>query len=161
MKARATHLNRILRPIFHKAESGFTVTIQALYYVLLLFAFFALIYDFGNVGYVQSIASNAVRVAAQDAAKDIDPLVFLDTQEVRLSSGALGRAQDVVNGMTGGLVHVDSISVNSLEKRDVIVVKGTATADLPVIGSLFGFSTINIPLEAYAEPAYGISEEGQ
>lgn len=144
-----------------RAESGFSITIQGLYYTMLLFIVFALIFDFGNVGYVQSIGSNAVRVAAQDAAKDIDPNVFLDTQEVRLATGALGRAQDVVDGMTNGLVSIDSISVNSLQTRDVIVVRGTATADLPVLNSLFGFAPVAIPLEAYAEPAFGIEEEGQ
>ncbi len=150
-----------LRNLQRKAESGFTVTIQALYYTIILFMFFALIYDFGNVGYVQSIGGNAVRVAAQDAAKDIDPLVFLETQEIRLAGGATGRAQTVVNGLTGNRVRIDSVSVNSLQTRDVIIVRATATANLPVIGSLFGFSTIDIPLEAYAEPAFGIEEEGQ
>jgi len=155
-----THSRRP-RQLLRNAESGFTVTIQAMYYTVLLFMFFALIYDFGNVGYVQSISSNAVRVAAQDAAKNIDPNVFLDKQEVRLNAGALGQAQSVVNGMTGGLVKIDNVAIQSLQKRDVIVVRATATAQLPIIGSLFGINSVQIPLQAFAEPASGIQTEGQ
>lgn len=153
--------NAGIRAFLKKAESGFTITIQSIFYVYLMFFFFALVYDFGNVGYVQTIASNAVRVAAQDAAKEIDVQTFLDTQEVRLSTDALNRAQDVVNGMTGGKVTITSIAVNSLKYRDVIVVRGTATAQMPIIGSVFGINDVQIPLEAYAEPAFGISFEGQ
>ena len=154
---RLPHLQRMRR----SAESGYTITIQALYYTLLLFIFFALIYDFGNVGYVQSIGSNAVRMAAQDAAKSIDTNVFLDTQEIRLNGGAVGRAQDVVNGMTGGKVTINNVSVQSLQTRDVIVVEGTARAQMPILGSLFGLWSVDLPLKAYAEPAYGIQLEGQ
>jgi hypothetical protein len=154
-------MNAGIRNLIKKAESGFSITIQAIFYVYLLFFFFALVYDFGNVGYVQTIASNAVRVAAQDAAKEIDIDAFLETQEVRLSADALGRAQNVVNGMTGGRVTIDSVAVNSLQYRDVIVVRGTATAQMPVIGSVFGINAVQIPVEAFAEPAFGISLEGQ
>ena len=151
----------LLRRVFRASESGFTITIQALYYTVLLFMFFALIYDFGNVGYVQSIGNNAVRVAAQDAAKNIDPQVFVDTQEIRLNGDALTDAQNVVNGLTGNKVKINSISVARGQTRDVIMVNATATARLPIIGSLFGINSINLPLVAYAEPAYGIQTEGQ
>lgn len=154
-------MKAVIQSRIRQAESGFTITIQAIYYVFLLFFFFALVYDFGNVGYVQSIASNAVRVAAQDAAKEIDVQFFLDTQEVRLSNDALSRAQAVVNGMTGGKVIVNSVSVNRLQFRDVIVVQATATAQMPVIGSVFGINAVTMPVEAFAEPAFGISFEGQ
>ena len=38
---------------------------------------------------------------------------------------------------------------------------GIAIAALPVLGSLFGLNSVTIPVEAYAEPAYGLSQEGQ
>jgi hypothetical protein len=154
-------MNAGKRSFLKKAESGFSVTIQAIYYVYLLFFFFALVYDFGNVGYVQTIATNAARVAAQDAAKEIDVQTFLDTQEVRLSADALDRAQGVVDGMTAGQVTINSIAVNNLKFRDVIVVRGTATAQMPIIGSIFGINNVQIPVEGFAEPAFGISFEGQ
>ncbi len=144
-----------------QAESGLSVTIQGIYYILLLFTFFAVVYDIGNAGYVATISTNAVRVAAQDAAKHIDELTFIETQEVRLSPDALGRAQDVVNGLTGGKVAILQVKVTSLQKHDVIMILGHAHAALPVMGAVFGIDDVIIPVEAYAEPAYGISLEGQ
>jgi hypothetical protein len=145
------------------AESGFTVTIQAIYYTVLLFIFFGLIYDVGNAGYVATIATNAARMAAQDAAKNVDPQAFLDNQEVRLNDHAKDDAQDLVDRMTNGIVTLTSVDIVNLPSRgvDVIAVKGNAVARMPVLGSLFGFGSLTIPVEAYAEPAYGISEEGQ
>ena len=67
-------------------ESGYTVTVQAIYYVFVLYLFFALIYDFGQAGYVFTVASNAARMAAQDAAKNIDEDIFVIDQEVRFVS---------------------------------------------------------------------------
>ena len=144
-----------------KAESGFDVTIQSIYYILLLFIFFALIFDFGSAGFIATSGNEAMRMAAQDAAKNIDVQAFLDNQEVRLTNDALARAQDLVNGMTGGKVTVTGVSISRLNRRDVIVVQGTAMADMPVLGSLFGLPALPLQVEAYAEPAYGISEEGQ
>lgn len=151
-----------LRQGMRKAESGFfTVTIQAIYYVVLLFLFFALVYDFGGAGYVFTIASNAVRMAAQDAAKNIDVDAFLDDQEIRLSDDAMDRAQDLVNGMAEGHVIITSLSINRMDRRDVIVVEGNVVANMPVLGSMFGLGAITIQVQGYAEPAYGIGEEGQ
>ena len=144
-----------------RAESGLVVTIQAIYYVLLLFAMFALVYDFGAVSYAASIAANSVRVAAQDAAKNIDEEAFINYQTIRLSNDALARAQDVVDGMSGGNVHVTSISITSLKRHEVITIQAQATVELKVLGSLIGLNQATVPVEAYAEPAYGISEEGQ
>jgi hypothetical protein len=156
-----THLNKRMAGLRRRAESGFTVTIQAIYYVLLLFFFFALIFDLGGAGYVYSISSNAVRMAAQDAAKNIDEQAFLTNQEVRLSNDALARAQALVSGMTGGHATITSLTINHQLVRDVIVVRANATASLPVLGSLCGLESVTIPVEGYAEPAYGISREGQ
>jgi hypothetical protein len=144
-----------------RAESGFNVTIQSIYYVFLLFIFLALVFDFGNVGYVSSIASSAAFVAAQDAAKNIDVDAFIEHQEIRLNANALSRAQDIVSGMTDGHVTVSDVSISHLRTRDVIVVRGTAVAALPLLNTVFNMATVSIPIEAYAEPAYGISEEGQ
>jgi hypothetical protein len=145
----------------YRLESGYTVTIQAVYYTVLLFIFFALIFDMGNVGFVFTIASNSARMAAQDAAKNIDLDAFINSQEIRLRPDALDRAQQMVNGMTGGKVSVTELTINHLQTRDVITVKVSAVADMPVLGSLFGLHSVTIPLDAYAEPAYGISAEGQ
>ena len=150
-----------LSQLRRKAESGFDVTIQAIYYILLLFIFFALIFDFGSAGFAATSGNEAMRMAAQDAAKNIDEMAFLNDQEVRLNNDALDRAQDLVTGMTDGNVTVTSVSISRLNTRDVIVVQGTAAADLPVLGSLFGMAPLSIQVEAYAEPAYGISQEGQ
>jgi len=154
-------LRREVKSLVRQAETGLSVTVQAIYYILLLFMFFAVVYDIGNAGNVSVIATNAVRVAAQDAAKHIDEQAFIERQEVRLSSDALGRAQDVVNGLTGGNVTILQVKVTSLQTRDVIMILGHAHAALPVMGAVFGINDVIIPVEAYAEPAYGISLEGQ
>ncbi len=142
-------------------ESGYTVTVQAIYYTVMLFMFFALIYDFGGAGYVATVGNEAARLAAQDAAKHIDQQAFLNTQEVRLSNDALQRAQQLVNSATAGNVQITSITINHLATRDVIAVYGTAKANMPVLGSLFGMPPIYFPIAAFAEPAYGINQEGQ
>jgi hypothetical protein len=144
-----------------KAEAGFTVSIQIIYYTVILFVFFALIYDFGNAGYVATIATNSARLAAQDAAKNIDPDAFINNQEVRLGPDALVQAQTMVADATGGRVKVTDIAVNRLDARDVIAVYASATAEMPVLGSLFGIGSITFPVQAFAEPAYGINQEGQ
>jgi hypothetical protein len=149
------------RRMWQQAESGYTVTVQAIYYVFVLYLFFALIYDFGQAGYVFTVASNAARMAAQDAAKNIDEDIFVIDQEVRLNDGALASAQEVADTMTGGRMTITSLRVSELDARDVIVVQGTAVAHLPILGAAFGMPTISIPVEGYAEPAYGIAEEGQ
>ena len=62
-----------------------------------------------------------------------------------------------------GKVTVTSVRVNPIDERgvDVIAVYATATANMPVLGSLFGLGSITFPIQAFAEPAYGIDEEGQ
>jgi hypothetical protein len=156
-----THLQNCLTTLRRKAESGYTVLVQGIYYSVLLFVFLGLIYDIGNAGYVATIANNAARLAAQDAAKNIDMDAFLNEQEIRLSPDALERAQTLVNGMAGGGVHINSVSISQLAARDVIVVNASAVARMPILGSLFGLGSVNVPVAAYAEPAYGISQEGQ
>ena len=144
-----------------KAESGFTVTIQAIFYIFLLFMFLAFVFDFGLVGYMTSNATSAMRVAAQDAAKNIDEETFINTQEIRLAPDALTVAQQEVTNMTGGSVQVTGLRVSPLETYDVIVVEGSVQCPLPLLGSVFGLQAVVVPLQAYAEPAYGINEEGQ
>jgi len=146
---------------WRRAESGYTVTVQAVYYVSLLFLFFALIYDFGNAGYIYTITSNAARLAAQDAAKNIDEEAFFNDQEVRLSEDALTRAQAVADGITGGQMTVTTVEISRLSERDVIVVRGLATVNLPVLGAVLGLTSVTLGVDGYAEPAYGINEEGQ
>lgn len=156
-----THMASRFSRWTRKAEAGYTVVVQGVYYTVLLFIMFGLIYDIGNAGYVATIANNAARLAAQDAAKNIDYDAFLIDQEIRLSADAVTRAQDLVNGIAGGAVHVDSVTISHLATRDVIMVHARAIARMPVLGSLFGVTSVAIPVDAYAEPAYGISEEGQ
>jgi hypothetical protein len=142
-------------------ESGYTVTVQAIYYTMLLFMFFALIFDFGNAGYVATVATNSARLAAQDAAKNVDQEAFINDQEIRLSPDALTRAQELVSSATKGQVTVTEVTINHLATRDVIAVYASATAQMPVLGSLFGLGAITFPIQAFAEPAYGIDQEGQ
>lgn len=144
-----------------KVESGYTITIQAIFYIFLLFIFLAFVFDFGLVGYLYSIATASMKVAAQDAAKNIDTTVFVNTQQIRLSDGALGIAQQEVTNMSGGKVQVLSLYVSHLATRDVIVITGHVDCPLPLLGSLFGLKMIIVPVQAYAEPAYGINQEGQ
>lgn len=155
------HPRSIIQLWRRKAESGFDISISAIYYVSALFLFFALIYDIGGAGYVYTVASNAARLAAQDAAKNLDMDAFLTNQEVRLGADALTRAQDLVTGMTEGQVTITTLSISRQQSRDVIMVRASVIAQLPVLGSVFGLRSLNIPVEGYAEPAYGIDEEGQ
>ena len=150
-----------MRKLGRKAESGFTVTIQGIFYIFLLFMFLAFVFDFGNVGYLVSIATTSMRVAAQDSAKNIDMETFIDTQEIRLAPDALAQAQQEVSDMAGGAVNVTQVAVNHQVTYDVIVVRGNVNCPLPLLGSVFGLQSVIVPVEAYAEPAYGISEEGQ
>lgn len=144
-----------------RTERGYTVSFQATYYVFLLFLFAGFIYDFGGLGLAVSVAGNATRLAAQDAAKNIDLQTYFDTQEVRLSGDALSVAQNLVGDMTGGRVQVTGVSVNRLAARDVIVVRASTRASMPFLGSVFGFAPVNVAVEAQAEPAFGIAAEGQ
>lgn len=146
-----------------KAEAGFTVTVQIIYYTVILFVFFALIFDFGNAGYVATVATNSARLAAQDAAKNIDPDAFISNQEVLLSPDALIQAQMLVDDATDGKVKVTEVTKKYIEARgvEVIAVYASATAEMPVLGSLFGIGSITFPVQAFAEPAYGIDQEGQ
>jgi hypothetical protein len=144
-----------------KAESGFTISIQSIFYILMLFIFFALIYDFGNVGYAFSMASNVARLAAQDAAKNIDEDTFLNLQEIRLAADALERAQEMVDGMTNSRMVIDTLTISRLQTRDVIMLQAHVVVQLPVLNAALGIDSVTIPIEGYAEPAYGISEEGQ
>ena len=154
---RPNPLNKVKRV----AEAGYTVAVQSIYYTVLIFTFFAFIFDFGNVGYVYTISSNAARLAAQDAAKNIDQQWFIDTQEIRLSPDALTRAQEIVSGMTDGKMTVTEVTISHLDTRDVIILRAASFASLPVLNSLFGMRPVVIPVQAFAEPAYGINEEGQ
>lgn len=144
-----------------KAESGFTVTIQAVFYIFLLFIFLAFVFDFGLVGNLYSIATASMKVAAQDAAKNIDTTDFANTQEIRLSADALAVAQQEVSDMSGGKVQVLSLRISHLDTRDVIVITGHVDCPLPLLRSLFGLQMLIVPVQAYAEPAYGIDQEGQ
>jgi len=141
------------------AEAGYTVAIQSIYYTVLIFTFFAFIFDFGNVGYVYTISSNSARLAAQDAAKNVDMQWFIDNQEIRLSPDALTRAQEFVSGMTDGKMTVTEVSLSP--DKHFITLRAVAYAGLPVLNSLFGLQPVEIPVQAFAQPAYGISEEGQ
>ncbi|MCL4505278.1 MAG: hypothetical protein M1434_12155 [Chloroflexi bacterium] len=146
---------------WRKAEAGYTITFQAVYYTVMLFVFFALIYDFGGLGYTFSVTSNVARLAAQDAAKDVDTSTFVTDQQIRLSPDALTRAQAYVDGMTNGQMTITSLTINHLDTRDVIALEAYTTVNLPVLHSLFGMPPITLWISAYAEPAYGISQEGQ
>jgi len=145
-----------------KVESGYTITIQAVFYIALLFILLAFVFDFGSVGYMTSIATTAMRVAAQDAAKNIDVDLFTNEQEIRLGPNATSRAYEVASEVASGYhVAVLNVSVQSFNTRDVIYVQGHVDIDLPLLGSIFGIKQLIVPVEAYAEPAYGITQEEQ
>ena len=150
-----------LKSVRRKAESGFTITIQSLYYLSLLLIFFALIYDYGNVGYAYTISSNVARLAAHDAVKNIDEQLFIEHQEIRLRPDAIDRAQSFVDTMTNGSMVVTELEISRLEARDVIILRANIVVPTTVLNSVFGIPSVSIPVEAFAEPAYGIIEEGQ
>jgi hypothetical protein len=157
MNRRYTHFISAFKRL---AETGFTVAIQSIYYTMMIFVFFALIFDFGNVGYVYTISSNAARLAAQDAAKDINQDAFINSQLILLNDDAVTRAQDFVSEMTNGKMTIVDVSLSQPDKK-YILVRAMVNANLPVLNSLFGMQPVQIPVQAFAEPAYGINEEGQ
>ena len=142
-------------------ESGYTTIFQATFYTYILFMFLGFVFDFGGVGYGIAIGSNATRLAALDAAKNIDVQHYIDEQGIRLNGNAEQSARDLVNGLTGGKVSVISVSVHDVSAHNVIMVESRATIALPILGSLFGLGPVTIPFMAYAEPAFGIGQEGQ
>lgn len=157
VSAQPSRAQRLLRGV----QSGYTIIFQSTYYTLILYMFLGLVYDFGGVGYALVIANNAVRLAAQNAAKEIDVQTYIDTQEVRLSADAEQTARDTVSGLTDSGVQVTSVTVNSLATRDVVLVQAEVTVGLHILASLFGMRPLTMQIEAYAEPAFGIGEEGQ
>jgi hypothetical protein len=144
-----------------RVESGYTTIFQATFYTYILFMFLGIVYDFGGVGYAIAIGSNATRLAAQDAAKNIDVQHYIDEQGIRLNGNAEQSARNLVSGLTGGKVSVISVSIATVQTHNVITVQSRATIDLPILGSLFGLAPITVPFTAYAEPAFGIGQEGQ
>ena len=157
-----------LRSLRKQAESGVTITIQAIYYIFILFLFFALIYDFGHVAYTASAGRSVAQMAANYAAKAVDYSVFLTNQEVRLNEdGARKGAEEYVNVIAPShgapLIDLDpgSPKVVSVGARDLIKVEGTVKARTPFLGYLFGINDITINVEGYAEAAFGVGSEGQ
>ena len=168
MKRQRPQLRRICQRLRRHAESGVTVSIQSIYYIFILFLFFALIYDFGSVAYTASAARSVAQMAANYAAKAVDSNVFLANQEVRLNEdGARTSAENYVNVIAPGhgAPHIDldagSPKVVSVGPRDLVKVEGSVKARTPFLGYLFGINEIEIQVEGYAEPAFGAGAEGQ
>jgi len=152
------------RQFLRKCESGIDTGFQAIWYIHLMVILLAFVWEFGRLAYIHSICLNAARVAAQDAAKDIDKSKFLSDQVIELKNEAQGNAESKFRELTDISVPVNVELVNAADTGRSRFVH--VTTDVPVklimLGNLFNDQVpVIVHIEAYAEPAYGIDEEIQ
>jgi hypothetical protein len=166
------NMKEFTQKLIRRAENGFGVAVQTIWYSILLFGMMGFVYDMGNVVYVQQVAQNSVIIAADELTKDIDRERFIRYQEVSLRNVNVASAQAVVDGLTSrnlgntGRVVVTSAQLDSTTyyPKSVVVVAATATAHLPVLSALTqmpynGPMSVSIVVNASAEPAFGIDGE--
>jgi hypothetical protein len=159
-------MKKRLQRLIRQAESGVTLSIQSIYYIFILFLFFALTYDFGNVAYTASAGrAAAYAIAYKAAANSLDTSVFLPNQEVRRNEdGARTTAEAAVGEVVAEgmpLIENFDFELRSIGPTDIAVVKGTVDARTPLLGYLFGINVITINVEGYADAPFGAGVEGQ
>jgi hypothetical protein len=162
-------MKKSLQKFIRKCESGMDVTFTAMSYTMLLLALLALVYEFGRLTYISSVSYNAARVAAQEAAKNIDWQLFQSSQEIFFTDQSLVTAQTTYDALTDtvipppipGKFEVYRTKLPNGQKFIRIQVQTMVT--LPVLDSLSlaSIPPVMLTVEAYAEPAYGIDEETQ
>jgi hypothetical protein len=160
------------RKQIRQAEHGFGMSIQTIWYSLLLFMMLGLVYDMGNVVYVQQVAQNSVIIAANELTKNIDQDRLIRYQEVKLTGVNAGAAQTIVDNLaernfgSNGIVNVTNAYVDdtSYYPRSVVVVQASAIARMPVLSALTqlpynGPLNVTLNVQASAQPAFGIDGE--
>ena len=147
---------------FWRDERGQSITIMALFLLPVLLLAVGLLVDLSHVAVGQVRAQDAVDLAAQDAAKELDVGSFTVRQEVRLHPGALQVAQARVREYTGGdWLVLTQLSLFYPDARHVAVyVAGEVEIPTRFLW-LLGIRTITRRVEAIAVPALGITGEGQ
>lgn len=160
-------MKKRLQRLIRRAESGVTLSIQSIYYIFILFLFFALTYDFGNVAYTASAGRAAAYKAAYTAAANsLDWSVFIPNQEVRRNEdgarqGALASVLDAADEGMPLIYDVEAPILRSVGPTDLAVVKGKVDARTPLLGYLFGINVITINVVGVADAPFGASVEGQ
>ncbi len=160
-------MTKRLQRLIRQAESGMTISIQSIYYIFILFLFFALTYDFGNVAYTASAGrAAAYSVAYKAAAGSLDYSVFVPNQEIRRNEdGARTTAlAGVIAAADEGMpliYDLESPILRSVGPTDMAVVRGKVDARTPLLGYLFGINNIVINVEGIADAPFGASVEGQ
>ncbi len=150
-------LRRLLRD-----ERGQSITIMVLFLLPVLLLAVGLLVDLSHVAVGQVRAQDAVDLAAQDAAKELDAGSFVVRQQVRLQPGALQVAQARAREYAGGdWLTVTDLSLIYPDARHVAVyLAGEVEIPTRFMG-LIGIRTITRRVAAVAVPAFGITGEGQ
>jgi molecular chaperone DnaK (HSP70) len=166
-------MKKQFQQLTRRAQTGLGVTYTAMWYTLILFMLFAMVFDFGRVAYISSVSYNAARVAAQEAAKEVDPNRSVYEQEVFLVTQAVhDRGIDTYNLLTDNVIPAplaipDVSSFTTPQGRTFVRVEVKTVAKLAMLNGLLGdlnatlIPPIQLTVEAYAEPSYGIDEELQ
>lgn len=142
-------------------ERGLSLLVQALLVVPILVAIIGLTYDLGAVAIVQARAQDAIDLAAQDAAKELNVGRFTAGQEVTLSQGAVARAQARLAEYSGGQVQLVSARLVKPDPAHTgVFLSGVTVVPTRFLRTL-GVTQITRRVAATAIPAFGIAGEGQ
>jgi hypothetical protein len=145
------------RELLTRAESGFGVTAQGIFYVLLLWMLFGFVFDLGNVLYVSARLRSSVFAAAQDAAKRVDPDVFEREQRLALLPDSASYARDyVVATAPDYLRAVDAQVVTRANNYVYVQVEASANVPMYVL-SVFNVPPAQLSAQARAEAVSGAS----
>jgi len=151
----------ILTARVHSLERGFSVTVQGLFYVVLLWWCFGLIYDLGGAAYLAARLRSAAMTAAQDGAKELDLLEFYRTDGVQLAhDSARARAQITFARQMNGIPCEIDVSVQSGALRDFVVVNARTVAPMRVM-QVFGMHDLTLNARFTAEAVPGIDAQYQ
>jgi hypothetical protein len=156
-----------VRGWIHRCESGMGVTFTAIWYIFLLFMLLAMVFDFGRVAYISSVSYNAARVAAQEAAKNVDKDAFAAGQDIVFTNNSMVVADATYRLLTDGVIPPYVAGSFRAERRKLpngqkfFRIEVQTSARLAMLESMFGIPPVLLTVEAFAEPAYGIDEEQQ
>jgi Flp pilus assembly protein TadG len=141
--------------VLRRAESGFGVTAQGIFYMVLLWMLFGFVFDLGNVLYVSARLRSSVFAAAQDAAKRVDPDVFEREQRLALMPDAAAHARNyVVSTAPDFLRAVDAQVVTRANNYVYVQVDASASVPMYVLG-VFNVPPAQLSARARAEAVSG------
>ena len=166
-----------IRALIRQSETGLDVTFTAIGYIILMFIMLTMVHDFGRIAYVSSVSYNAARAAAQEAAKQVDVNAFLSGQEIVFNTQVNNAAWQKYDEMTNGVIppllppfQVDTHNIRDGQKMVRIEVH-TMVSFSTLNGFLSAYHgdsepptiipPVELTVEAYAEPAFGINKETQ